>query len=125
VTTRLSTTTRGRVSAALLGVLAVLATVVVGPGATSDHSEVTASAVTVRAVAPVAAGIRHHVGTAASVDRPALGGHGPSPSAALGSAAVLAALVALGLAVLGRAGHLPRRTPGMARGRAPPATALV
>ena len=43
MTTRLSTTTTGRVSAALFGVLAVLATVLVGPGATSVHREVTAS----------------------------------------------------------------------------------
>ena len=125
MTARLSTTTRGRLSAALLGVLAVLGTVLVGPGASSVHREVTASAVTVRAVAPVASGLRHHLGTAASVDRPTLGGHGPSPSAALASAFALAALVALGLAVLGRTGRLPRRTPGMARGRAPPAPALA
>jgi hypothetical protein len=125
VTARLSTTTRGRVSAALLGVLAVLATVLVGPGATSVHLEVTASSVTVRAVAPVASGLRHHLGTAASVDRPALGGHGPSPSATLASAAALAALVALGLAVSGRTGRLPRRTPGRARARAPPARTLA
>jgi hypothetical protein len=126
VSARLSTTTRGRrLSAALLGVLAVLATVLVGPGATSVHREVTASAVTVRAVAPVAAGLRHHIGPVASVDRPALGGHGPSPSATLTSAAVLAALVAIGLAVLGRTGRLPRRTPGRARGRAPPAPAVA
>lgn len=125
MTARPSTTTTGRVSAALLGVLAVLATVLVGPAATSVHREVTASAVTVRAVAPVASGLRQHLGTATSVDRPALGGHGPSPSAGLGSAAVLAALVAVGLAVLGRTGRLPRRTPGPARGRAPPAPALA
>jgi hypothetical protein len=125
VTTRLSTTTTGRVSAALFGVLAVLATVLAGPGATSVHREVTASAVTVRTVAPVASGLRHQIGTAASVDRQALRGHGPSPSAGLTSAAVLAALVAIGLAVLGRTGRLPRRTPGTVRGRAPPAPALA
>lgn len=125
MTARPSTTTTGRVSAALLGVLAVLATVLVGPGATSVHRGVTASSVTVRAVAPVASGLRHQIGTAASVERAALGGHGPSPSAGLGSAAVLAALVAVGLAVLGRTGRLPRRTPGTARGRAPPVPALA
>ena len=125
MTARLSTTRTGRVSAALLGVLAVFATVLVGPGATSVHREVTASAVTVRAVAPVASGLRHQIGTAASVDRQALGGHGPSPSAGLTSAALLAALVAIGLAVLGRTGRLPRRTPGTARGRAPPAPVLA
>ena len=125
MTARLSTTTRGRASAALLGVLALLATGLVGPGATSVHREVTASSVTVRAVAPVASGLRHQIGAATSVDRPALGGHGPSPSAALASAAALAALVALGLAVLGRTGRLPRRTPGRARGRAPPAPTLA
>ena len=125
MTTRLSTTTTGRVSAALFGVLAVLATVLVGPGATSVHREVTASAVTVRAVTPVASGLRHQIGAAASVDRQVPRGHGPSPSAGLTSAAVLAALVAIGLAVLGRTGRLPRRTPGTARGRAPPALALA
>ena len=125
MTTRLSTTTTGRVSAALFGVLAVLATVLVGPGATSVHREVTASTVTVRAVAPIASGLRHQIGAAASVDRQGLRGHGPSPSAGLTSAAVLAALVAIGLAVLGRTGRLPRRTPGIARGRAPPAPALA
>ena len=125
MTARLSTTMRGRVAAALLGVLAVLATVLVGPGATSVHREVTASAVTVRALAPVASGLRHQLGAAASVDRQGLRGHGPSPSAGLTSAAVLAALVAIGLAVLGRTGRLPRRTPGLARGRAPPAPALA
>jgi hypothetical protein len=106
-------------------VLAVLATVLVGPAATSVHHEVTASAVTVRAVAPVASGFRQHLGFAASVDRPALGGHGPSPSAAFSSASVLAALVAIGLAVVCRTGRRPRRTPGSARGRAPPALALA
>jgi hypothetical protein len=125
VTTRLSTTTTGRVSAALFAVLAVLASVLAGPGTPSVQREVTVSTVTIRAVAPVASGLRHQIGAAASVDRQALRGHGPSPSAGLTSAAVLAALVAIGLAVLGRTGRLPRRTPGTARGRAPPAPALA
>ena len=125
MTARLSTTMRGRVAAALLGVLAVLATVLVGPGATSVHREVTASSVTVRALAPVASGLRHQIGAAASVDRQVLRGHGPSPSAGFTSAAVLAALVAIGLGGLGRTGRLPRRTSGSARGRAPPVPALA
>ena len=139
-----SATTRGRsLPAALLGVLAVLCSLVVGPGAVTAPAAAAASASTsaVRALAPFGTGLRdarHHpralprrgirdqAGSLISAERPAPAGHGPAPSAAvLALAVALTVLVAGGLAARRRTGRLSRRTPGMLRDRAPPAPALA
>jgi hypothetical protein len=144
VTALPSASTRGRgLPAALLGVLAVLASLVVGPGAVAAPAAAAASASTsaVRALAPFGAGVRdarHHLrtlprrgtrdqsGPLIAPERPAPAGHGPAPSAAvLALAAALTVLVAGGLAARRRTGHVSRRTPGTLRDRAPPVPALV
>jgi hypothetical protein len=139
VTTGSSTTGRS-MPAVLVAVLAVLASLLVGPAATATHPGAGASTVAVRGPAPLGTGQREareqlrpaprrgtrgDLGSAASLDRPATRGHVPSPSAAVAVVALLAVLVAGGLAVRGRTGLPSRRTPGMVRDRAPPALALA
>jgi hypothetical protein len=144
VTALPSATTRSRrLPAVLLGVLAVFASLVVGPAATTAPAAAAASASTsaVRALAPFGSavrdarqhpralprrGTRDHSGSLIAAERRAPAGHGPAPSAAVLALVVgLTVLAAGGLAARRRTGHFSRRTPGTLRDRAPPVPALA
>ena len=133
---------RGRsLPAGLLGVLAVLASLLVLPGSAAavapSHSAASAAA---RGAMPFGVGLREtrdkvRVGprrlgvqsaTFVATERPAGAGHGPAPvAAALAAVVALTGLVAGALVACGRPARRSRRTPGTRRDRAPPALALA
>ena len=134
---------RGRsLPAGLVGVLAVLASVLVLPGsaaaAAPSHS---AAPVAARGAAPFGVGLREtrdkvrvaprrlgreQSATFVAADRPAGTGHGPAPvAAALAAAVALTGLVAVALVTGDRPAGRSGRTPGARRDRAPPALALA
>jgi hypothetical protein len=144
VTTPHRTTTRGRsLPAVLLGVLAVLASLLAAPGTSvaAGASVVAAKPVAVRGAAPSGTGLRDgrdHLrafsrrssrdesAARAVAERRTGAGQGPAPFAAvLLTAVALTALAAGAVVSRGPAGHAPRRTPTARRGRAPPAAALA
>lgn len=128
--------------AGLLGVLAVLASLLVLPGsaaaAAPSHSAAPAAA---RGAAPLGVGLREtrdkirvaprrlgreQSATLVAADRPAGTGRGPAPvAAALAAAVALTGLVVAALVTGGRPARRSRRTPGTRRDRAPPALALA
>jgi hypothetical protein len=134
---------RGRsLAAGLLGVLAVLASLLVLPGsaaaAAPSHSAASAAA---RGAVPFGVGLREtrdkvrvaprrlgreQPATFVAAERPAGTGRGPAPvGAALAAAVALTGLVAAALVTCARPARRSLRTPGTRRDRAPPALALA
>jgi hypothetical protein len=128
--------------AGLLGVFAVLASLLVLPGsaaaAAPSHSAVPAAA---RGAAPFGVGLhetrdkvrvaprrlgREQSATFVAAERPAGTSYGPAPvAAALAAAVALTGLVAAALVPGAGPARPSRRTPGTRRDRAPPALALA
>ena len=144
MTLQASTITRGRsLAAALLGVLAVLASLFVGPAAATTQAAAApaSTASTVRGVAPLALGpreTRDHLRAltrrgageqsrlAVATERTAAAGQGPTLFTAVLGAAVLVVPRVAGLpAVRERSGQVSRHMSGTHRDRAPPALALT
>jgi hypothetical protein len=128
--------------AGLLGVLAVLASLLVLPGSAAAAAPSPAAApAAARGAVPFGAGLREtrdkvrvasrrlsreQSTASAAADRPARTGHGPAPVAAVPTAALaLTGLGVLALVTAGRPARPSRRTPGARRDRAPPALALA
>ena len=134
---------RGRsLPAGLLGVLAVLASLLVLPGSASSAAPSPSAAPSaVRGAAPLGAGLREtrdkvrvaprrlsreQPAASAAADHRAGPGHGSDPVAAVLTAALaLAGLVVALLVTAGRPAGPSRRTPGARRVRAPPALAFA
>jgi len=136
-------TPRGRsLAAALFGMLAVLASLIAGPGvATVQPAARSAIASTVRAVVPMGVGAREtrdrvralarrdareKPPLAVAIERPTTAGHGPTPSAAvLAASAPVAPVATSSIAVRDRTGQVCGRTSGTRRDRAPPQLAAA
>jgi hypothetical protein len=130
-------------AAALLGVLAVLASLFLGPAATTAQAAAApaSTASTVRGVAPLFLGpreTRDHLRAlarrdageqsrlAVATERTATAGQGPTLlTAILGAAVLVVPLVAGFPAVRERSEQVSRRMSGTHRDRAPPALALA
>jgi hypothetical protein len=131
------------VAAVLLGVLAVLASLFVGPAAATAQAGAASAATTstVRGVPPLAigqsgtrdhrramprSGDREQSRLTVAVERPAAAGQGPTPfAAALGAPVLVAPLVAGFLAVRHQTGQVCCPTSGTRRDRAPPTLAFA
>jgi hypothetical protein len=128
--------------AGLLGVLAVLASLLVLPGSFAATALTPSAApAAARGAAPFGAGLREtrdkvrvaprrltreQSAALAAADRSAGTGRGPAPVAAVQTAALaLTGLVVMALATAGPTRRPSRRTPGARRDRAPPALALA
>ena len=136
-------TPRGRsLATALLGMLAVLASMFAGSGAAATAQPAAQSAIasTVRDVIPMGIGARETRDRvralardasekppfAVAIERQTTAGHGPTPSAAvLAASAPVAPLTTSCVAVRDRPGQVCGRTPGTRRDRAPPQLAAA
>jgi hypothetical protein len=135
-------TPRGRsLAAAMFGMLAVLASLIAGPGVAIAQPAVrSAIASTVRDVIPMGIGAREtrdrtralprdaseKPPLAVAIERQTTAGHGPTPSAAvLAASASVPPAATSSIAVRDRPGQVCGRTPGTRRDRAPPQLAAA